>query len=467
MSVIHNRSSAKDAGPAQVRIYRPFFLAGILSVLTTGCLFGAIALLGIAQRQSYTANGWTPYVLAHANSQLYGWVGLFVMGFALQHHPPRQSRVRLFHRLAISSLALIVVSIALRFGAEALITQNRTFWMAAGALSGLCQAAAVLLFVINISLTRHRVIDEVTGKPAGLPWQSSFVFASLGWWMFLGLAEPVVFALSHQSDPTENILFVARWFVPYREAQFLGFAANMVFGVALSRMSGDFGARPPHKALGWLAFYWWNLGLISRGCGWLKYFQSGMAEGYDRLYVFGGVLMALGAFCVVLSSHLFQSLSIRLVSHKFLRGAFLWLLISGVMFLAESIYLHGTGQAFSHPYTGALRHALTVGFLSQMILGVALHFIPRLRGWDTEQIRPLWSVFWLLNIGNAGRVAGEIVTNFTPTAFAPMGITGFIELAGLVIWAVYMVRLLFGSQYRTRPSTIRQIEDVSQLPFRA
>ena len=41
---------------ASVEIYRPFFLAGIFSVLTAGCLLGAITLFRIGMKKSYTAS---------------------------------------------------------------------------------------------------------------------------------------------------------------------------------------------------------------------------------------------------------------------------------------------------------------------------------------------------------------------------------------------------------------------------
>src|SRR4051794_24740578 len=106
-------STPKTANVASVSttIHRPFFFMGILSVLTAGCTLGALALLGIALKGQFASSVWTPYVLAHANSQLYGWVGFFVMGFSLQHHSPRPSRVRLFYRLAYGSLSLMSAGI--------------------------------------------------------------------------------------------------------------------------------------------------------------------------------------------------------------------------------------------------------------------------------------------------------------------------------------------------------------------
>lgn len=68
------------------RIYRPFFKTAILVTLTAGCTWGAVNLFHIGRRSNFCAVplDWT---LAHAHAQIAGWVGLFIMGFALQAFP--------------------------------------------------------------------------------------------------------------------------------------------------------------------------------------------------------------------------------------------------------------------------------------------------------------------------------------------------------------------------------------------
>lgn len=428
--------------PAEVAIFRPFFFAGILSVLTTGCLLGAVALWGIALRQSYTSTGWTPLILAHANSQLFGWVGLFVMGFALQQHPPRKSRIKLFYGLGYASLVLILVGIALRFAAEPLVGSGDDVWRPLGVLSAVFQSLAVLLFVLNTGLTRARSVAADSGKVEGLPWQSWFVFASLGWWIIVAAAEPIVFSLTHQADRLANILFVAKWFVPYRDAQFLGFVVNMIFGVGLARFPDLFGTAPPIRRLGLAGFAVWNVGLLARMAGWLSYFDSEMAPGSNRLYVAGGLALALGAVILVAASRCFEAatpvVGTPTIARKFLRAAMSWLLIAGGMVLLEPAHLSAIGHPFSHAYIGAIRHAVTVGFISQMIVGVSMQVVPRLRGSAPFPAGAAWIVFALLNMGNGLRVICEVVTDYTPGAFGLMGVTGFVELIALLVWGVYL-----------------------------
>lgn len=450
---------------AEVAIYRPFFLGGILSVLTIGCLLGAVALMGISSRGSYTTSAWSPYVLAHANSQLYGWVGLFVMGFSLQQHAPREGRRRLFNALAFASLALVAASILLRFLAEPNTQNNRDLWLPVGILSGVMQAVAVLLFIVNTAVTRHRPVNQRSGEPIEMPWQSVLILASLGWWLVVAIAEPVCFALAHQVEPESSILFIAKWFVPLREAQFLGFVVNMIAGVALSRFGSEFGVVAASRPLGLAGFLLWNGGLVARILGWLRYFNAGMMSGTGSLYFLGGISLAVGAICFVAASRIFSRTESRSPALKFVRTAMVWLLISGALIVLEPAHLGRIGQPFSHAFIGAIRHALTVGFISQMIVGMSVQIVPRLRGLEARNICPpvtLWFVFALLNVGNGLRVIGEIVTDYSAAGFPLMGITGFLELTGLVVWAGFIGLAMFS---RRNLTTIGQSADVAPTPM--
>lgn len=424
---------------ANVTIYRPFFTAGVISVLTAGCLLGAIALLGIALRGSYTASTWTPYVLAHANSQLYGWVGFFIMGFALQQHAPTVQRAHLFHRLAYASLILMGIGIAVRFVAEPMVHVSHDPWTSVGVGSCILQTVAVLLFCANTTFTRHR-----TGQ--GLTWQTKFVFASLGYLLLIACAEPWVFAQSHQRDSMSSIAFVAEWFPVIRELQFLGFVAMMIFGVALVKLHSCFGIRPAHRILGELGFVLWNVGLWVRVLGWLHNFRSGLQE--ETWFFFGGSMLGMSAAFLIGSTRVFESVESHLPTHKFIRAGFLWLFVSGLLMVLEPLHLRTIGAPFSHAYTGAIRHAVTVGFISQMIIGVGSHVVARLNGLNESVQKKLWPTFWLINVGNAARVFLEIATDYRHEAFFPMGFTGFVELCGLLLWGSYMLSVMFGRFFR-------------------
>jgi hypothetical protein len=375
-------------------------------------------------------------VLAHANSQLYGWIGLFVMGFALQQHAPRVDRLRAFHGLAWGSLGLALAGIVLRFAAEPMAASQHPLGVPLGVASAWIQFAAVALFAVNLAYTPAR-------GARSLEWSSRFIFASLFWWLVVAAVEPWVFAASHAPG---GVAFVATWFGPYRETQFLGFVSQMVFAVAMTKFHTCFAMREASRRLGLAAFWLWNGGLIARGVGWLLYKESGFDAAVGLPYLAGASLLALGALAAVSSLGVFEPVLEPMRSHKFLRAAFAWLLVAGVMMAIEPFHLLAIGAPFSHAYTGAVRHALTVGFLSQTVVGVSTHVAARMRGIDGGALPSLWSVFWLLNLGNGFRVVLEVATDFTSAAFAPMGLTGFIELTALAIWGAHMLAIMAGRQ---------------------
>src|SRR5690349_23684200 len=81
-----------------------------------------------------------------------------------------------------------------------------------------------------------------------------------------------------------------------------------------------------------------------------------------------------------------------------------------------------------------IRHALTVGFIMMMIVGVSSKVVPTLSGVDVRRANSLWPTFILLNLGNLTRVSFQIATDFSPAAYSVMGVSGFIEVVGLTLW---------------------------------
>jgi hypothetical protein len=99
---------------------------------------------------------------------------------------------------------------------------------------------------------------------------------------------------------------------------------------------------------------------------------------------------------------------------------------------------------FSHAYYGATRHAITVGFVSLMIVGVASRVVPTLNGVDLHALPGLWLPFVLLNFGCALRVTSQTATDFAPWAFVPAGFSGLFEVSGLALWGTHLWLIMAG-----------------------
>src|SRR5437764_5558498 len=137
--------SAMSAGSAPLAdaIYRPFFKAGIAVVLTLGAVWGAYLLLRIGWTGSFTAAG-LHEVNAHGHAQIFGWVGLFVMGFAYQAFPRFKHTSLAYPRLALASLGLMLAGIVSRSVAEPLAP-----WLAG---AGPVAVAAAVVEVVAAAL---------------------------------------------------------------------------------------------------------------------------------------------------------------------------------------------------------------------------------------------------------------------------------------------------------------------------
>jgi hypothetical protein len=129
-------------------------------------------------------------------------------------------------------------------------------------------------------------------------------------------------------------------------------------------------------------------------------------------------------------------------SAKFVRAAYGWLAVSLVMLLLLPVYQQISGIPFSHAYYGAIRHAITVGFVSLMIMGFAAKVVATLNGRDTSKLTQLWAPFILVNIGCFLRVSLQTGTDWHPAFFAAVGASGVLEVTGLAIWGAGLARIM-------------------------
>ena len=413
-------------------IYRPFFLAGIATVLTLGCVWGAINLLTIGLKQSFAAVNYS-WVLAHAHAMVFGFVGSFIMGFAYQAFP-RFKHTNLWRpKLAFAALPLMVGGISLQTVAHLIVPASPALPLEV--IAATVQLIAVVIFALVIVKTARQA-----NKPEAY---DRFVYAALGWFLLAAIANPFIFKLFELPGSREQLLFnLATFNIPYRDVQLLGVAVVMILGVSLRLLPHAYGLREPSRA--WQTFLFWGLnGSILLG---VVTFISGMIIGNHWLLMvqwLAAVVLLILALGAARQYRLFGPVPVseRDRGLKFIRAAYIWLIVAMVMLVLVPLYnfgiympLTGSRVPFSHAFFGAYRHALTVGFIMMMIVGVSSKVVPTLSGVDVRRAASLWPTFILLNLGNVLRVTTEIGTDFTPTAYSIMGFSGFIEVIGLGLW---------------------------------
>ncbi|HYV35894.1 MAG TPA: NnrS family protein [Gemmataceae bacterium] len=426
-------------------IYRPFFKAGIVVVLTLGAVWGAYLLLRIGFTGSFTAVG-LHEINAHGHAQIFGWVGLFVMGFAYQAFPRFKHTTLRQPRLAHASLWLMLAGLITRAVLEPLAGSMPALVPLAVAASAL-EVCAVGIFALVLFATWRG-----SGKPLAV--YDYYVACALGWFVVQTLYDSIYLAATLMAADRQALLnLVAMWQGSLREIQIHGFALLMIVGVSQRIFPHFYGMATPSKNISIAALIVLNTALICEVTGLLLTRSAG--HGWAILWYGGALLLAGAVFVLVRSWHIFARPEFPDRSLKFLRTAYAWLFISLGLLVLLPVYQRlllpllapdsaAAQMGFSHAYYGAVRHAITVGFVSLMIMGVAAKVVPTLNGVDVHTLTRLWGPFLLVNIGCSLRVTGQILTDITETAFPITGVSGLLEVSGLAWWGGHLWLLMSG-----------------------
>jgi hypothetical protein len=443
-----------DTSAVADAIYRPFFKAGIVTVLTLGAVWGAYLLLRIGLSGSFTSAG-LHEINAHGHAQIFGWVGLFVMGFAYQAFPRFKHTTLVCPWLAAMTLGAMVVGVVGRSITQPLVASVPSLWSLAVASSAL-EMAAIVIFTALILTTWRR-----SGK--GLAFYDYYIVSAFFWFVVQAIYESVYLTATLFATGNELTHLVATWQAPLRDVQIHGFALLIILGVS-QRIFHHFYALPPpstRRSLVMLPLL--NLAIMGEVAGLVLMRTAGRA--WAGLWYASVVMLAIGVVVLLKDWRIFSPAEDKDRSLKFLRAAYVWLLISLAMLVALPFHQFGVLRAFapesqaavsgfSHAFYGATRHAITVGFVSLMIVGVAAKVVPNLNGISSKVLSSLWGPFVLINVGCATRVVGQTLTDFTATAFAFAGISGVLEVTGLAMWGTHLWLIMAGRARIRRPANV-------------
>lgn len=434
------------AQPADV-IYRRFFLAGIAVVLTLGASWGAWLLGRMAWSGTFRAAG-LHEINAHGHAQIFGWVGLFVMGFAYQAFPRFKHTDLRWPVLAFASWWLMLGGLVTRAVLEPFAALHPT-WVGVILLAGAAEIVAVALFVGVLVGTWHR-----SGKPlAPYDW---YIVSALGWFFIQAVCDTVYLAATLLTVGPEKLNVVATWQAPLRDLQIHGFALLMILGVSQRLLHHVYGLPAANARASLWALPVLNLAVLGEASGLILMRMAGPA--WAALWYGSVVVLTATVAGLVVQWRVFSAAAEPDRSLKFIRAAYIWLLISLAMLVFLPVYQRivlptfapdrAAAAGFSHAFYGATRHAITVGFISLMIVGVAARVVPTLNGIDSAILPALWLPFVLIDLGCSLRVAGQVATDFSDTVFPLVGISGVLEVTGLAVWGVHLARIMTGRYAR-------------------
>lgn len=392
----------------------PMIFVALVVVLTLGGGWGVDLLLRIAGGGSY-ADVSAAGIHVHGVAQLWGWMAMFV--FAVSNHLLRQNTKHPSPRWP-QTLGTIAIAAAIPVFFLGLSTTVRSAFAAIDVVASALLLAAAVLFSISI-------LWSLLGR-AGRPqlWHY-FVFMLVAWlWAWCGTDLAIRILSLHRPVPTDaqrSLLII----LPV-----LGFAINAVYGFGIRLIPGLLNLAKPYSPL--LAST-----LIAHNLGLCLLLIPTRATG-----IIGTALMLAAAIAYVIGLRGLVGRRMRPIygvdprGHILIRVAFFWLIVALAMVFAGAIV-----PSLPHPYAGAWRHALTVGFITTLILGVGQRIVPVFIKQPLHSTRLLLIGAGFIILGNAMRVSLELLTiGHWPWAFHWMGLSGLLELTALALFAYNILK---------------------------
>ena len=424
------------AEAASETLYKRFVFGALFVALTAGFGLGLVNLTRIAMAHSYyEISGVLKQI--HGHAQIFGWVGLFVMGVAF-HAVPRMKMQPLRHvRAAKCCFVLLLVGVLLRVLAQPLA--RHSVGAVALLISGILELAAIGLFVWWLGGAVLR--SEQEREP-----YEKFIWASVAWFAVLGMWNfEIVFQMFLKRSVGIPALQDALWI----HAAFFGFIANMIFGFSLRVLPHFLGLRETKTWAANVAFVLWNAAIF------LRYPVEQLAWPASVLEAMAIVLFvwALGVF-----ARRRTKIEIKGVDNTFAWFVYLgytWLLIAAATpFHADVFRL-----------TASSRHTMAIGFITSLIMGVSYRVLPIFNGVNLWSTRLMRVSFWHLAAGSTLAFSMALNNVFETTwSYAWSGIAGFLVFAALVMFAVNIAMTLrTRAEKFTRESIVKLTTRVTEL----
>ncbi len=410
--------------------FLPIATAAALAVLAgfplgTLAAFAAVRDMGLGLR-------WTPLVQAHGHLQLLGWVGLFIMGIAY-HVVPR------FKGVALRPQTLVWPSFLMLLGGVMLRTASQPWaevpWVgallvASAVLEVVGACAFALVITATVSSGRREAYDAFL--LAAVLWLVAAAAANL--LVVTELASDGVAVISQDKDE------------PLLAMQLYGFIVLFIFGISLRVLPVFLNLRPPLASILAPVLVSFNAGLGLRVAVWWveAYADWGPPVAVESLaaYLLAGAVLT---FILALNVY-FPSLESDIVDperayRKLIRTAYIWLAAAAglELWLATRAMVEGTEIGWLE--AGGLRHALALGFVTQMIFGVAFRALPVFAGKRLYSQRLVDATFILVNVAAVTRVGPAVIEAGSMTSrYDHIGAAGVVGLLAVMVFAYNVAR---------------------------
>lgn len=427
-------------------LYPRFLKASLLVAVAGGFSLGVWALLRAASGVPTAPLSWAELVQAHGQAQLWGFVGLFIMGVAY-HAVPRFRGVRLDGaslRLAALSFWLTLSGILLRLA----------FLAVPGQWAYPVLTASALLLALGSACFGWAAIRTLRQGQRGEVYEG-YLAAGIAWLGVAALHQVVAAAYLWAAD---SRVLPVRLDEPLLTAFLLGFVVLTVLGVSARTLPVFLGLRAARLALLRAALWALNPGVaaVALALG----LSDGATPALSRwLLLAGQTLVLAGVLAFVAGLRLLEPRASQVPDlaaqniprsfQGFVRVAYVWLLAAAAIWAFLALRAAAFGQGTLMTESSAGRHALALGFVTLMVIGMATRIVPVFRGSPLFSAGLQRAAFWLVLASVALRVALELGWGYgsrLDPLLSASGVLGFLGMALFAanVWLTLEGRTLMG-----------------------
>ncbi len=416
--------------------YPLFLMTSLAIALVVGVTSGIAAAMTGGGWGALRGEAWLALVQTHGHVQVFGYLGLFIMGIAYHVLPRFKGQPPPGRRIVLGSYALMLSGVTLRMLAQP-HGQGFLRWML-GASAPL-ELAGAGIFAWYVARGFWRARDKREGF-------DRYVVAGAGW---LVLALAINAYLVIRAAVRGERLLPAAGDAALLEAVAYGFVVFFVLGVSFRALPFFLSLRPVHARLRDAAFAMLIVAVPLRvAATWAPQFT---AAGWARDATYASTFAAaLAIVAAVVALRVFEPadgaappVEAQPAYRPMVQVAYAWLL-AGV---SLDVYwrLRELDGGYTPMYAaGAVRHAFLLGFATLMIMAMAYRVVPVFSG------RPLrWPTLVPASFGLVGAAAvlrvAPVALTLTPSPldFKLLTAGGVLLFFGLGVFAAELATAMY------------------------
>ncbi|HEY1809830.1 MAG TPA: hypothetical protein VGG42_14795 [Acidobacteriaceae bacterium] len=403
-------------------LFRLWIVTGLFFMVLPGTILGFTNLLFISAHHGLA--GLSPaWIQAHGHSQVFGWIGSFVLGIGFYSQPRTRANSG---RLPLICWELWTVGLTLHWLAGAYLW----IWRVTLPLSALMELMAILLFLYAARQHKRPDAAGVEAEPSRQrrriePWMKTVLVSNGA--LFLAAAIDLVMSIElaiKGTGPARPHAFDQRYLVLLG----WGFLAPLVWGFSARWLATFLGVGAVRGRLLQAAILVDVLGVMAG--------MTGVALSASVLLAVAAILAALAVRVFSRSERPAKTIGIHGSFPVFLRVAYIWSIVASLMGIWAALAdVHGG-------IWGGSRHALTVGFAAMMVMTVGPRILPHFAGVRGIRSRGLmFATLLLLVTGCTLRVSMEPLAYEGLASFAwkLLPLSGCLELGAVLLFALQLV----------------------------